>query len=110
MKPRNRELATLGLCSVIKILYILYAYRGFTIKLGFTAEQADAAAGGIVPQGLNDEEAMAYKLGRFLTTLAGPLDDVTFPGSGRKAGKERGDRYHTHRRRIQVGSFTSPSQ
>ena len=59
VNTRNRELATLGLCSLIKTPYVFYCHRNVAIKLGLTAEQAEAAAAGITPKGLNDEHSMA---------------------------------------------------
>ncbi|KAF2788523.1 hypothetical protein K505DRAFT_255323 [Melanomma pulvis-pyrius CBS 109.77] len=75
VKPRNRELAILGLLSVIQARYILYAHRLISLKLGFTAEQYSIGLTGVTPSDLSEEEGMAYQLGRTLADLKGPLSN-----------------------------------
>jgi hypothetical protein len=57
---------------------VVYCHREVALKLGLTAEQCDDAVAGRVPKDLTEEESMAYRLGRILTTLDGPLDDATW--------------------------------
>lgn len=78
VKPRNRELAILGLASFLDVPYIDYCHRPLAAKFGISAEQWQEGLGGSTPTGLAPEEAMAYRLGRLLTQLTGPLDDATF--------------------------------
>lgn len=85
VKPRNRELAILGLASVLDTPYIRYCHDG--AKAGFTHEQVEECLAGRVPPGLSEEEQLAYRLGRTLTTLNGPLDDATFQEVSAKMSK-----------------------
>lgn len=78
VKPRNRELAILGLSSVLNTPYVAYCHRSVAEKVGLTSEQYEAGLAGTVPLGLSEEEATAYRLGRHLTSLNGPLDDATW--------------------------------
>ncbi|EED11955.1 hypothetical protein TSTA_000330 [Talaromyces stipitatus ATCC 10500] len=75
VKPRNRELAILGLLSILDAPYVVYCHRSVASKVGITDEQYEHGLGGNVPNGLNEEEAMAYSLGRILTTLTGLLNE-----------------------------------
>lgn len=77
-KPRNRELAILGLTSILDVPYAIYCHRGVSEKVGLTSEQYEDGLAGRVPKGLDGEESMAYRLGRILTTLNGPLDEETW--------------------------------
>ncbi|KAF2865017.1 hypothetical protein BDV95DRAFT_612980 [Massariosphaeria phaeospora] len=58
-KPRSRELAILGLCSIVNAPYMVYCHRAIGTKLGLTAEQYDEGLAGQVPRDLNEEESMA---------------------------------------------------
>lgn len=81
VKPRNRELAILGLASVLKVPYVRYCHgegEGAAIKAGLSHEQARQGLAGDIPDGLSEEEQLVYRLGRVLTTLNGPLDNATF--------------------------------
>ncbi|KAI1411804.1 hypothetical protein F5Y13DRAFT_164389 [Hypoxylon sp. FL1857] len=78
VKPRNRELAVMALISVVEIPYMAYCHRKLGGRLGLTDQQCEDALSGKVPEGLSDEETAAYRLGRVLTSLTGPLDDVTY--------------------------------
>jgi len=78
VKPRNRELAILGLSSILDVPYVVYCHRGVAEHVGLTKEQYDEGLGGKVPQGLTEEEEMAYRVGRILTAQTGPLDDQTW--------------------------------
>lgn len=78
MKPRNRELAIIGLASVLRVSYVILCHRHVARKVGLTEEQFEDGIAGKVPQDLSDEEALAYRLGRILTTLQGPLDEATW--------------------------------
>ncbi|KAI2464633.1 hypothetical protein F4781DRAFT_412364 [Annulohypoxylon bovei var. microspora] len=89
VKPRNRELAILGLTSVLDVPYIVYCHRGLAGKVGVTDSQYQEGMAGNVPQGLSDEEAMAYRLGRILPTLTGPLDNATWEEAASKMEKSQ---------------------
>lgn len=78
VKPRNRELATLGLASLLNAPYIAFCHRDVAAKVGLSPDQHRDAMAGKLPEGLNPEEQLAYRLGRILTQLNGPLDDATF--------------------------------
>ncbi|KAI1383546.1 uncharacterized protein F4822DRAFT_420938 [Hypoxylon trugodes] len=75
VKPRNRELAILGLCSVVDAPYLVYCHRGVAAHVGLTLEQFEDGLRGTEPTGLDDEELTAYRLGRILAALTGPLDE-----------------------------------
>jgi len=77
-KPRNRELAILGLSSVLDVPYVTFCHEGVAAKVGLSAEQYADGLAGQVPRKLTDEESMAYRLGRILTTLNGPLKEETW--------------------------------
>ncbi|KAI0809954.1 hypothetical protein GGR55DRAFT_647432 [Xylaria sp. FL0064] len=78
VKPRNRELAILGLTSALDVPYIVYCHRHVASKIGLDAEQYADGLAGNVPKNLTEEEAMAYRLGRTLTLITGPLDEETW--------------------------------
>jgi hypothetical protein len=87
VKPRNRELAILGLTSVMNVPYIVYCHKGAAAKVGVTDEQYQEGMAGKEPHGLTNEEAMAYRLGRILPGLTGPLDDETWQEASSKMEK-----------------------
>ncbi|KAI2614833.1 AhpD-like protein [Hypoxylon sp. NC1633] len=78
IKPRNRELAIAGLCSVLDVPFVVYSHRAIAKKVGLSHEQFEVALAGKVPSGLSDEEQAAYRLGRTFTALTGRLDDDTW--------------------------------
>jgi hypothetical protein len=63
------------LSSVLDVPYVVYCHHGVAGKFGFTDEQYNDGLAGQVPRGLTEEETMAYRLGRILTTQIGPLDN-----------------------------------
>ncbi|KAK4107382.1 hypothetical protein N656DRAFT_741989 [Canariomyces notabilis] len=87
VKPRNRELAIMGLCSILNVPYVVYSHRGVAEHAGLTKEQYDEGLKGKVPQGLTEEEEMAYRLGRILTVQTRPLDDQTWQEITAKVNK-----------------------
>ncbi|KAI0415235.1 hypothetical protein F5X98DRAFT_347362 [Xylaria grammica] len=78
VKPRNRELAILGLASVLDVPYIVSCHRNVASGVGLTPDQYAEGLAGKVPTGLTEEESTAYRLGRTLTILTGKLDDNTW--------------------------------
>ncbi|ROT41234.1 hypothetical protein SODALDRAFT_376932 [Sodiomyces alkalinus F11] len=78
VKPRNRELAIIGLASVLRVPYVALCHRAVAPKVGLTPEQFEDGIAGKVPRDLSEEEALAYRLGRILTSLNGPLDEETW--------------------------------
>ncbi|KAK7932313.1 hypothetical protein PG985_003025 [Apiospora marii] len=87
VKPRTRELAILGLASILNVPYIVYCHRSCAYEVGITEEQYNEGLAGKVPSGLAEEEAMAYRLGRDLTTLQARLDDDTWAEATSKLAK-----------------------
>lgn len=86
--PRYRELAILGLISVIKVPYVQKLHKDFiAAKYGFTSEQYEQAVAGQTPDGLSDPEKMAYRLGRKLTLITEPLDEATFKEASENMSK-----------------------
>lgn len=71
VKPRNRELAVLGLSSVLNVPYIVYCHRRVASKVGLTGGQYAEGLAGRVPSELLEEESIACRLGWTLTTLTG---------------------------------------
>jgi hypothetical protein len=84
---RVRELSILGLASVVDAPYIKYCHRQVALKAGFTIEQYEEGLSGKVPRDLSEKEEMAYRLGRHLTTLTGPLDNEMWKEAMQKMGK-----------------------
>lgn len=78
VKPRNRELAILGLASVIKAPYIAFCHRDMASKLDITDEQWDQGLAGQTPEGLSEQERLVYRLGRTLPLATEPLDEGTW--------------------------------
>lgn len=78
VKPRNRELAILGLASIIKAPYIAFCHREIGSRLGLSEEQWNQGLAGNIPQGLNEEEQLVYRLGRTLPLTTEPLDEATW--------------------------------
>ncbi|OTA66657.1 hypothetical protein K449DRAFT_430971 [Hypoxylon sp. EC38] len=87
VSPRARELAILGLASVMNVPYIVYCHRGVAGQAGISSQQYDEGLTGQVPKGLSKGEEMAYKLGRTLTTLTSRLDDDTWQEATSTLGK-----------------------
>ncbi|KAI1141438.1 hypothetical protein F5Y05DRAFT_261463 [Hypoxylon sp. FL0543] len=88
VKPRNRELAILGLSSVLNVPYIVYCHRAVAPHVGLTPEQYEEGLAGKVPSGLSEEESTAYQLGRTLTTLTGPLGEKDWQDATSKMTKQ----------------------
>ncbi|KAJ2994426.1 hypothetical protein NUW58_g1565 [Xylaria curta] len=78
LTPLKRELAILGLISILKVPYMVYCHRIVSSRTGLTAQQYDDGLAGKVPEGLSKEEDSVYRLSRILTTLSGPLEDATW--------------------------------
>ncbi|RCI07628.1 hypothetical protein L249_1670 [Ophiocordyceps polyrhachis-furcata BCC 54312] len=87
VKPRNRELAILGLTSVLDVPFVVYSHREVAAKVGLTGQQYEEGRRGKVPSGLSEEEAVAYRLGQILPALKGPLDDATWQEASSKMNK-----------------------
>ncbi|ORY09572.1 hypothetical protein BCR34DRAFT_568124 [Clohesyomyces aquaticus] len=75
VKPRNRELAVLGMLSVISAPYVRHAHHLIALEHGITDEQYSTGLKGTVPEDLKWEGKMAYRLGNVLADLKGPLAD-----------------------------------
>lgn len=78
VQPRYRELAILGLSSVMPVPVIVQHHREIAPTVQLTLEQYDEGLAGQVPRNLSDGEVTAYELGRKLTAQTGPLDDATW--------------------------------
>jgi 4-carboxymuconolactone decarboxylase len=78
VSPRHRELAILGLSSVLDVPYIAYCHRDLAARVGIMMEQYEEGWTGKVHKGLSEGEVMAYRLGCILGTLTGPIDDKTW--------------------------------
>ena len=88
IKPRNRELAILGLLSINKSPYVIWSHRKIANTVGITDEQYKIGLRGITPEGLDEEESMAYQLGRILTDLKAPMSEETWNEALKKLGKK----------------------
>jgi 4-carboxymuconolactone decarboxylase len=88
IKPRSRELAILGLLSIINAPYVVYSHRLIARALGLSDQQYDKGLTGATPEGLDEEESMAYKLGRILADLKGPMNDDAWNEAVGKMGKK----------------------
>jgi 4-carboxymuconolactone decarboxylase len=88
VKPRNRELAILGMLSIISAPFVLYAHRLIALRLGITDDQYTTGLQGSTPADLNGEEKMAYCLGRVLADLKGPLGDEVWAEAIHEMGRK----------------------
>jgi 4-carboxymuconolactone decarboxylase len=73
--PRERELATLAVCSVTKAEYVRYAHVKIGIAVGFSKEQADGAVEGRMELGLEGREMLVYELALVMAKNYGRLSD-----------------------------------
>ncbi|KAI1778651.1 hypothetical protein F4818DRAFT_438806 [Hypoxylon cercidicola] len=87
VKPRNRELALIGLCSVVDAPFVVYSHRAIAIKIGISDEQFEDGIAGRIPEKLSDEERAAYRLGCVCAALTGRLDDATWDEFSTKLDK-----------------------
>ncbi|KAK7983233.1 hypothetical protein PG989_010635 [Apiospora arundinis] len=87
VQPRHRELAILGLASVLDVPYVAYCHRPLCAKLGISDAQYDQGLAGTTPEGLSVDDAMAYRLGRVLTELKAPLGGDMFKEAVEALGK-----------------------
>lgn len=90
IKPRNRELTVLAFISVTQVPWMRQVHGVFGTKnptLNFTPEQIQDGLAGNMPQGLDEEEQAAYRLGRVLTSLNGPLDEESWQEFSSKLSK-----------------------
>lgn len=81
IKPRNQELAVMAFISATQVPYMrdAHSFLGEHNEGGkITSEQIQDALAGKVPQGLNEEEQAAYRLGKVLASLKSPIDDETW--------------------------------
>ncbi|QRD92132.1 hypothetical protein F9C07_13368 [Aspergillus flavus] len=65
----KRELAVLAVMTEYDAPYVLYAHSEIALAAGLSREQIQQAVDGMVPDGLDEQEAMVYSLVLKLATL-----------------------------------------
>jgi 4-carboxymuconolactone decarboxylase len=72
---RERELATLAVCSVTKAEYVRYAHMKIGMAVGLSEEQVDGAVEGKLDLGLEGREMLVYELALVMAKSFGKLND-----------------------------------
>ncbi|KOC08604.1 hypothetical protein AFLA70_686g000371 [Aspergillus flavus AF70] len=66
---KERELAVLAVMTEYDAPYVLYAHSEIALAAGLSREQIQQAVDGMVPDGLDEQEAMVYSLALKLAKL-----------------------------------------
>ncbi|KAH6662528.1 hypothetical protein B0J14DRAFT_495980 [Halenospora varia] len=74
----ENEAAVLGVLSVNKATYGIYAHTILAQKSGYTAPQVEAMLAGVTPFDITERQAAIHKLAIKMVQLKGPLDTVSF--------------------------------
>ena len=74
----ENEAAVLGVLSVIKARYGIYAHTLLAQKAGFTLVQVELMLAGFCPPGITARQAAIYNLAAKLAQMRGPLDSESF--------------------------------
>ncbi|MCJ1245433.1 hypothetical protein MMC30_002637 [Trapelia coarctata] len=74
VSPLSCELAILATGSVHGARYELYAHSRIASTLKLSPSQIAAACSGVAPEGLSEDEALAYEFGLKLAGSKGPLE------------------------------------
>jgi hypothetical protein len=80
----------LGVLSVNKARYGIYAHTILAQKAGFTLAQVEDMLAGICPEGVSVRQVAIYKLGVKLAQMRGPLDEVSYNDAFAVLGREGG--------------------
>src|SRR4051812_28337157 len=88
LTPKERELSVLATASVTKSAYISYAHKNIGISVGLTADQAQSASEGKVPDDLEDRERFVYELALKTAQRFGIMDDKLFESAVAEIGRE----------------------
>jgi 4-carboxymuconolactone decarboxylase len=89
VSARERELATLAVCSTTHAEFILYAHKRISLSLGLSKKQVEAAAEGKMPQSLNEQESVVYEIGLGIARGLGKLESEQWEKGDKVLGKEK---------------------
>ncbi|KAL9082516.1 MAG: hypothetical protein Q9165_008874 [Trypethelium subeluteriae] len=90
LTSRMRELAILAVTAAYPTPFVAYAHVRIAEKIDppLTPEQTDAACKGILPPGLQDKEATAYKVSLIMARGVGTLPEEEWKSAESLLGKE----------------------
>jgi 4-carboxymuconolactone decarboxylase len=86
---RERQLSVLATCSVFHAQFMTYAHIKIGKEVGLSSEQAYDARTGKTPQGLSEEETVAYDFSLALASATGPVKDEIWEKTKNCIGKEK---------------------
>ena len=78
LTPSEAEAATLGVLSISKFAYGVYAHTIVAQKAGYSADQVKSMIEGACPEGITARQEAIYRLAKKLATTRGPLDGGSF--------------------------------
>lgn len=82
------ECAVLGVLSVTKPTYGIYAHTILAEKAGLTAEQVASMIAGTCPSSITERQKAIYQLAVKLAEMRGPLDMASFEAAEAVLGKD----------------------
>ncbi|PQE23622.1 Carboxymuconolactone decarboxylase-like protein [Rutstroemia sp. NJR-2017a BVV2] len=88
LTPTESEAAVLGVLSVTKAAYGIYAHAILAERAGYTAAQVKAMLAGTCPSGITKRQAACWTLAVKLAQTRGPLDSVSFQEASDVLGTE----------------------
>ncbi|EHL02473.1 hypothetical protein M7I_1554 [Glarea lozoyensis 74030] len=78
LPPVEAESAVLGVLSITRAVYGIYAHTILAQKAGFTLSQVEAMLAGDCPSDITERQSAIFKLAVKLAQMRGPLDSVSF--------------------------------
>jgi len=78
LPPIENEAAVLGVLSVNKATYGIYAHTILAQKAGYTELQVKNMLNGVTPLDITERQATIYELAIKMVQLKGPLDSASF--------------------------------
>ncbi|TVY40039.1 hypothetical protein LSUB1_G003941 [Lachnellula subtilissima] len=88
MTSKENEAAVLGILSINRATYGLYAHTLLAQKAGFTLEQVLSMLAGFCATGLSTRESAIYNLAVKLAQMRGPLDQASYDAAFAVLGHE----------------------
>jgi 4-carboxymuconolactone decarboxylase len=88
LTPTESEAAILGVLSITKAAYGLYAHAILAERAGYTAAQVKAMLSGSCPSDITKRQAACWTLAVKLAQTRGPLDGVAFKEASDVLGTE----------------------
>lgn len=84
---RERELATLAVCSVTKAEYMRYAHTKIGVAIGISKEQVEGAVAGKKDLGLEGREMVVYEIALEMAKSYGKLSDEDWQRGSKVFGR-----------------------